>query len=750
MNSTAKKLLHGALFLLPLILATVGLVYAGEKPLDAMFSGVIMYALNYGDSPPNLTVQVARWTAPLATATGVALAFAPVLRRVRAKLLYRTGKSVAVYGDEEIFELLKKAPGIRAIRGETTLLPAHRYVLFAEEEENLRFYMTHRPVLEQREVVLRCSSLRSQELGGGRLHLYSMEEVGARLFWKQAGLLRQFSESGRELPEIEIDAAELAAFNWLPNLWGMDCILEVGKGTKEHVRYAAQTTARHAEHQTVYTVTGWRKIDGRWVFLLPGNEEYTVSLSNKMHGYGMAEEASGLDLAILTRLLTAGPVTEIILFPLLALVFLSPLNHFLKLANCEPKFVLFLIGRTGTRKSTLAALMLSFFGSFTATDLPMSFQDTANSIAYNSFALKDVLTCIDDFHPATRYEEQKQTATAQTILRVYGDRAAKGRLRSDCSPMEARPPQGNAIVTAEFPPDIGESGTARYLALELKPQDVDLDVLTYFQNQAAEGVLARCMRSYLEWLKKSYLLEPDAPGGLLLLLKDNFRRYREAFRRSKIPCHGRVAETVAWLQIGMDYLLMFLTEANAMDPMEASKLKDRFRDLLYELARTQAASIAEDRPAARFLRKLLGMLEAGQVCVLPKDEDVDYQPPNWIGYQDKDCWYLFTDPVHKAVREQCERQGESFTISSKELLKALAEENCLDCSPGLNTKKIRVGGRSKRVVCIYKDRAREIAEGPAEKEAALAEAASPSQEVSQVVRRPAIPCSVSDSAVPLP
>lgn len=199
MNSTAKKLLHGALFLFPLILATVGLVYAGEKPLDAMFSGVIMYALNYGDSPPNLTVQVARWTAPLATATGVALAFAPVLRLVRAKLLYRTGKSVAVYGDEEIFELLKKAPGIRAIRGETTLLPAHRYVLFAEEEENLRFYMTHRSVLEQREVVLRCSSLRSQELGGGRLHLYSMEEVGARLFWKQAGLLRQFSESGREL-----------------------------------------------------------------------------------------------------------------------------------------------------------------------------------------------------------------------------------------------------------------------------------------------------------------------------------------------------------------------------------------------------------------------------------------------------------------------------------------------------------------------------------------------------------------------
>lgn len=199
MNSTLKKMLRYLLFLLPLALATLGLVYAGESPLDAMFSGVIMYALNYGDSPPNVVVQMARWTAPLATATGVALAFAPVVRLLRARFFYRTGDSVAVYGDEEIYEQLKKAPGIRAVRGEDTLLPAHRYVLFAEEQENLRFFLTHRPALEKREVYLRCSSLRSQELSGGRLHLYSMEEVGARLFWKQAGLLQQFGREGREL-----------------------------------------------------------------------------------------------------------------------------------------------------------------------------------------------------------------------------------------------------------------------------------------------------------------------------------------------------------------------------------------------------------------------------------------------------------------------------------------------------------------------------------------------------------------------
>lgn len=40
--------------------------------------------------------------------------------------------------------------------------------------------------------------------------------------------LRGRHESGRKLPEIEINAGEVAAFNWLPERWGMDCILEVG------------------------------------------------------------------------------------------------------------------------------------------------------------------------------------------------------------------------------------------------------------------------------------------------------------------------------------------------------------------------------------------------------------------------------------------------------------------------------------------------------------------------------------------
>jgi len=200
-------------------------------------------------------------------------------------------------------------------------------------------------------------------------------------------------ETGRTLPEIEIAAEDLGNFNWLHKNWGIDCILEPGNSVKDSIRYAIQTTAPGAERQTVYTVTGWRKINGTYHFLMPGNEKQTVSLAGKMQGYTMEQHCEEDDVGFLEDLLvTSALAPPEILLTLLAFAFLTPLNHFLKRAGCEPKFVVFLTGKTGSRKSSLAALILSFFGRFTGTELPLSFRDTVNSILHHTFALKDVLT----------------------------------------------------------------------------------------------------------------------------------------------------------------------------------------------------------------------------------------------------------------------------------------------------------------------------------------------------------------------
>ena len=382
--------------------------------------------------------------------------------------------------------------------------------------------------------------------------------------------------NGEVLPEIEVSGKDFLSFNWLFEKWGAKCILEVGKNIREHLRYAIQHTAEYAEQQFIYQQTGWKKINGEWYYLLPGDSKFNVSLKGKLESYCGEQTFSKSDLETVYSMTKTQPAPKEVILVLLAFTFLTPLIEFLRQAQCMPKFVLNIIGSTGTRKSTMVALFLCFFGIFNAGNLPMSFRDTANSIIQNAFALKDVLTCIDDFHPCGRDDERKLTATMQALVRSYGDRTGRGRLRKDSSPMESRPPLGNAIVTSEFPPDIGESGTARYFLLELKDGDVNLDILSSFQQYAEQGVFRRAMFAYTEWIRKKFLQAEKIEKGFVRTLKESFAAYRSDFIHTGISCHGRVPEMAAELRIGMKMFLWFLEEHKVITELATNILDSEF------------------------------------------------------------------------------------------------------------------------------------------------------------------------------
>lgn len=514
--------------------------------------------------------------------------------------------------------------------------------------------------------------------------------------------------TGEPLPEVEISGTELSSFNWVMEHWGADCVLEVGSNVKDHVRYAIQQTAADAERSTVYTVTGWKKIDGAWHYLLPGDQDVTVQLPDKLSGYRRGKAVETQSCQAVAQMLLRPPGPKNVCYILFAFTFLSPLNTFLHMIDHEPKFVLLLTGRTGTRKSTLAALFLSFFGHFTASDLPLSFRDTANSITQNAFALKDVLTCIDDYHPSGRQEEVKLTATAQTILRAYGDRTGRGRLRADSTQMPSRPPQGNAIITAEFPPDVGESGTARTFPIELQSGDVDLKLLTRYQRLATDGILQNFMLAYTEWIRLCFLNSALEEKKSLDALRDVFTNCCAEFEEAVPECHGRLPEMVSWLRLGMLMLLYFLETIGALTAEQAASINSEFISLLNEQARRHIRSVESDKPAVIFLRKLYALIESGKVSLLKKDDPRPCLPPDFIGYEDAEHFYLQNDAAHRAVRKLCEDQGEMFTISSRSLPKALAEEGVALSQDGKNTRTVRFGKRTTRVIVLSKTRAAAI------------------------------------------
>ena len=174
------------LFFLPLICGMVGLVgLSDEHFLDALYRCVGMYLMNYGDTPPNLLVEIARWTAPLVTASWVVLAVGTLRRVLGSRVRYLRDDSVAVYGAGPAKPILLEQLGRRGVNGEKELALAHRYILVGPEEENFAFYQAHRQKLSKRPVYLQCRSLSTQAVKSPLLHLFCPEEIAARLFWRQ-------------------------------------------------------------------------------------------------------------------------------------------------------------------------------------------------------------------------------------------------------------------------------------------------------------------------------------------------------------------------------------------------------------------------------------------------------------------------------------------------------------------------------------------------------------------------------------
>lgn len=182
----STSLLKSLLLALPLLLGLTGFLTAGESFPDSLFSSICMYAMNYQDPPPNLWVEAGRWTAPLATASGILAAASALRGRLRVFLRGCRGNSVAVYGPEPERAALLDQLGRRGIDGGSRLVRAQQYILLGDDA--LDFYTRHRAGLEGVEVYAQCGALPAQSVSDPGLRLFCPEETAARLFWKAQSL----------------------------------------------------------------------------------------------------------------------------------------------------------------------------------------------------------------------------------------------------------------------------------------------------------------------------------------------------------------------------------------------------------------------------------------------------------------------------------------------------------------------------------------------------------------------------------
>lgn len=496
-------------------------------------------------------------------------------------------------------------------------------------------------------------------------------------------------EQGYDLPVITVPENPFLSMNWIIGKWGARCIIEPGQAVKDRLRHCIQKISKNTSNKTIFKFTGWNFYNNRWIYLHSGGaigaSNIEVSLDGRLKNYKFPEKCNLIykNAEEMFEEFTNCAPKKVIL-PLLAFVFLTPLNEFLRHTGIEPKFIIYLLGKTGCGKSTITAILLSFFGNFSGTELPMSFMDTANSIVSKAFTLKDVLTCVDDYKPSGKYDMSAMDKTAQQLVRSYGERTGRQRLKSDSSEMKQKYPRGNAILTGEQIPRIEESGMARMLILEIESGDVNFNKITQMQENVRNNAYSSIMKMYIQWLQKVFLDENEEI--FIELLRENFIEYRDRFRNKlgKIV-HPRIPDTLAFLKIGYNYFLEFLH----LEKCKMNLRTKEFDEILENLAKMHSEISLADKPTVKFITTLKDMITSGTVRIQEKNQqyvgtNTDTNKP-LIGYRDDEFYYFLPKITYNQVCRFYAGQGENFPTTQAALLKQLAEESFIAYEKGRNT-----------------------------------------------------------------
>lgn len=482
---------------------------------------------------------------------------------------------------------------------------------------------------------------------------------------------------GKKLPTIDIDAKEFSGLGWIIERWGISPNIMPGSGMKERCRNAIQIMAKDIARKKIYTHLGWRKTEnGNWVYLHSGGcigeENVNVQVENNIQKYCLPTKVDNIKRGARESLSLLKLAPAEVTIPLLALVYLSPLVEPLKQAGIEPNFLVWLYGTTGSRKTSLSMLFLSHFGKFETNSPPASFKDTANALERRAYATKDTLLLVDDFHPEeSSYDAIKINQTAQRLLRMYGDRIARGRLTQNIEFQREYPPRGMALVSGEDIPS-GQSTLARFIGIEVLKDKVDLQALT--KAQTNKHLLGEAMSEYIKWILPQM-------GELPKVLSNQFYEKRLVFQQEGY--HGRLGEAASWLYIGIKMMSEFMFRVGICNQETIDNLLAVSERVLKYLINKQNGLVEEEKPEDIFIKILSELLTSGKVRVEPISEanNNDYLTHTTsgekIGWFDQNFLYLIPNITYNAVNRFLTSRGQHITVKERTLWKCLDVANLI-------------------------------------------------------------------------
>lgn len=410
-----------------------------------------------------------------------------------------------------------------------------------------------------------------------------------------------------------------------------------------------------------YKEAGWHLINGQHVYL---HQEVKLEGINILTQLKLPADVGieKKDLFPIFDSVTQMYQNKAVIYTLFVYSLLGVSYRIFSEAGYPPRFLLFLLGKTGSFKTSIAKVLYTQLCEDKYRIYPRRIDaDTSTSLEISLVEKGvDTITLLDDFAPAkTTRQKSAMAEKLEIIVRIAGDGSSKSRSNSNLEDCRGKGLKGMVAITGELK-GTGLSSNLRCLYCEIEKDEVNTEILSWFQRHP--NVYTSFIQHFVYYLANTW-------DGQLELIRNSFEwERREA---EKVVKAGRLIDTFATMRLMVEILDGFLRQycgigGNTMWKEEAKS------GIGYIVARSEQMSETEE-PAKLFMRTLINMMNNNQVKVI-EDHRSNFLGSKSDGFQDKGYVYLLPEQTYKKVAAELYHIGGQIALSLDELTKMLFHE----------------------------------------------------------------------------
>ncbi|MCC5910071.1 MAG: DUF927 domain-containing protein [Clostridiaceae bacterium] len=505
-----------------------------------------------------------------------------------------------------------------------------------------------------------------------------------------------------------ISIEKLNQKNWIKEVTNHRAYACIVSNADRYIEIFLSKQIQNAQEEIKYNHVGWRKIDGKHVYL---HSKGAIGV-NSFKLYAQEGKEIEVDNTIdpkeafrkSTSMIKVYKDFEITI-PMLMYAHLSIMRSIFIDAGITPSFLLWVYGTTGSAKTSISKIFFNIFNR-SKDYISASFKDTKAAIENKAFEQKDCTLLIDDLHPTDCTAEKKHMESlARYVLRIYGDNISKSRMTNTMKQQREFPPRGMAVITAEYAIG-GESTISRYIGLEIERGKVEFPLLTKLQKKPL--FFSTHMYYFIQWLSENYQYIKEHIQNRFSFIRD---KYIQEFR------HNRLTEALAILIITVEIYVEYgvnLGVINKGDDIEI--IKSWTESIIKTIKNHDKAMINED-PGIMYLQALNELIGTGR-CRLNKIGGNMSDNKSIIGFYDEEWLYIYPDTAFSQVMRFWKNQNIEFPINKKALHKELDRlgviKTEIDRSNGKETVKRTIKcnpdktKKRSRYLMIYKDKMNKV------------------------------------------